>query len=103
MLSLKVKDLKNRNTFYFLEKSKIIDKLVFINLLNKGNAFSWKAMCFFAKQRKQSKKYSKTIITRRCVVNNRGRGVSRSLGVSRVYLRELMQFGLVPGYSKAVW
>lgn len=103
MLSLKIKDLKNRNIFYFLEKSKIVDKFIFINLLGKGTVFSHRVMCFFARQRKQSKKYSKTMLTRRCVMNNRGRGVLRPLGVSRVYLRELMQFGLVPGYSKAVW
>ena len=103
MLSLKIKDLKNRDIFYFLEKSKVVDKFIFINLLSRGTAFSRVLMCFFAKQRKQSKKYSKIVITRRCVINNRGRGVLRPLGVSRIYLRELLQFGLVPGYSKAVW
>ena len=39
----------------------------------------------------------------RCVINNRSRGVFRPFGISRVLMRTLMQFGLLPGYSKAVW
>ena len=103
MLSLRIKDLKNRNNFYFLEKSKIINKFIFINLLSRGSTFFQRVMKFSIRHRKQSAKYSKVIITRRCITNNRGRGVLRPLGISRIYLRELMQFGFVPGYSKAVW
>jgi len=42
-------------------------------------------------------------MTNRCVLNNRGRGVLRPYGISRTLMRELMQFGVIPGYSKAVW
>ena len=35
--------------------------------------------------------------------DNRGRGVLRPYGISRTLMRELMQFGVIPGYSKAVW
>jgi ribosomal protein S14 len=103
MLSLKIKDLKNRNTFHFLEKSKIVDKFIFINALSNNSILSKRTVYFFCKKFKQLKSISKVKITRRCVLNNRNRGVLRPLGVSRVYLRELMQFGLVPGYSKAIW
>lgn len=44
-----------------------------------------------------------TRINHRCRLTNRNRGVFRSYGLSRLQLRKLMQFGLVPGYKKAVW
>ena len=46
---------------------------------------------------------SKVRITNRCVINNRSRGVFRPFGISRVLMRNLMHFGVLPGYSKAVW
>jgi len=46
---------------------------------------------------------SRVRMTNRCVVNNRGRGVFRPFGISRILMRNLIQFGLLPGYSKAVW
>ena len=100
MLSLKVKDLKNRKAFYLLEKSRVVDKFLFINILSKKLP---QAKCFFSKKSLKIKNYSKTKIMRRCIFNNRSRGALRSFGISRIFLRELMQFGLVPGYSKAVW
>jgi ribosomal protein S14 len=37
---------------------------------------------------------SKTKITNRCVFNNRGRSVLRPYGISRMLLKDLMQFTL---------
>ena len=55
--------------------------------------------------KKQSKYNLKTRVrmTNRCVLNNRSRGVFRPYGISRVLMRDLMQFGILPGYAKAVW
>ena len=39
----------------------------------------------------------------RCLLTNRSRGVSKKFNLSRFILRDLMQFGLIPGYSKSVW
>ena len=99
MLSSQIKDLRGRNTFNELEKSRIINKFILFNLLNKR---SCRISClFFAKN--LSDKNSKVRLVRRCVLSNRGRGVLRPFGISRIYLREMMRFGLIPGYAKAVW
>jgi ribosomal protein S14 len=103
MLSLKVKDLRNRKAFHLLEKSRIVNKFLFINVLSKNGIIPLDAITFFSTRNLRVQNYSKTKITRRCVFNNRNRGSIRHFGISRIYLRELMQFGLVPGYSKAVW
>ena len=102
MLSLRIKDLKKRKAFYLLEKSSIVDRVLFINILNK-NINSLQAINFFSKKKFRIHNDSKTRITRRCVFTNRNRSALRPFGISRVYLRELMQFGIIPGYSKAVW
>lgn len=102
MLSLKVKDLRNRKIFRLLENSKIVNKFLFIHILNKNMIFI-RTLEFFSKKRLKANRLSKTKITRRCIFNNRGNSALRPFGISRVYLRELIQFGLVPGYSKAVW
>ena len=42
-------------------------------------------------------------ITRRCLLTNRSRAIYRPFGLSRLVLRDLIQFGLLPGYTKAIW
>ena len=112
MISSKIKDLKIRKSFYKLESKNRIKKFVFTNILGKkqltAKNFANKDKLnkvFFSTFKFITKKNhtSKVKLTRRCIFNNRGRGVYRPLGISRVYLRELIQFGLIPGYKKAVW
>ena len=107
MLSKKIKDIKIRESFYKIEKLKKLRKFIFVKLLNKNASFSnslYNHLLFFFSKKKQ-KMYNKLKVrmTNRCVINNRNRGVLRSYSISRVLLRNLMQFGIVPGYSKAVW
>ena len=107
MLSKKIKDIKIRESFYKIEKLKKLRKFVFIKLLNKKEYFSDSLrnhlLIFFSKKKQKMLYKLKVRITNRCVINNRNRGVLRSYSISRVLLRNLMQFGIVPGYSKAVW
>jgi ribosomal protein S14 len=104
MLSSKIKDIKFRCLFNKLEKQKIINKFIFTNLCNKKDVSVSEKINWVTLKGISNKKYiSKVRITRRCVFNNRSRGVVRSFGISRIYLRELMQFGMIPGYTKAVW
>ena len=101
MISSKIKDLRERKLFCLLEKSKLADKFLFFNCLNKSSFdHGVSARIFSSLSRKNS---SKVKIVRRCVVTNRNRGVLRPFGVSRIHLREMMQFGVIPGFSKAVW
>ncbi|MBA4782377.1 MAG: 30S ribosomal protein S14 [Rhizobiales bacterium] len=46
---------------------------------------------------------SKTRIRNRCNVSGRPRGYYRKLGMSRIALRELGNFGQVPGMVKSSW
>lgn len=102
MLSLKIKNIKARKNFEKVERQKKIDKFILTYLLNKtNNSLDHSKVISFFLQKKN--KYSKTKITNRCIFNNRNRGTIRPFGISRTLLRELMQFGIFPGYSKAVW
>jgi len=107
MLSKKIKDIKIRESFYKIEKLKKLKKFVFINLLNKTEQKSLLLrnffLIFFSKNKQKISNKSRVRMTNRCVINNRNRGVLRSYSISRVLLRNLMQFGIVPGFSKAVW
>ena len=102
MLYLKKKDIKKRKLFKKFEKLKIIAKYIRINLIK--NKCFFKKICFKSfKSFKKFKKYSKVRITRRCIKENRNRGVSRVFNVSRITLRRALQFGLISGYKKSVW
>ncbi len=103
MLSSKIKDLKIREKFSNSEKLKRVEKFVFVNALSKDTSNNDENVAALTFERINLNKNSKVRITRRCVVNNRNRSVIRPYGISRTYLRELLQFGLLPGYSKAVW
>ena len=106
MLSKKIKDIKNRQMFEKNELVKIKIKFLFKNLLNNSlfnkNEYERSSLIqFFLIY--YLKKISKTRITRRCILNNRSRINNRKFGVSRIFFRELLQFGIIPGYNKAVW
>lgn len=107
MLSLKIKDLKNRNLYLKNEKKIIINRFLFIHLLNQSKKRKEKLFFLFLllKNKKNSKlKYKmRTKIVRRCAISNRGRGNFRPYGISRFFLRDFMQFGILPGFKKAVW
>ena len=107
MLSTKIKDLKHRKLYQQIEYSKLINKFVFINLLNKNKLFlnSNRHWILFKVLRKKIllKHRSKTKLVRRCVLTNRNRGTFQAFNLSRSILREYMSFGIIPGYKKAVW
>lgn len=104
MLFLKIKDFKKRILFLKLEKIKQIKKFVLINLLSKFH-FKFKNYhyLFLILLNLNFKYMSKTKFTQRCVLTNRSRRVIRSYNLSHSAFRRLIQFGLVPGFKKAVW
>jgi len=107
MKYLKVKDIKNRQKFFFNEKNKIIKKTIFINFLNLfSKHFKSKHSIFlyiFIKKLNYFNKSSKTKINRRCILSNRNRAIVRPFNISRIVFKDLIYFGLLPGYKKAVW
>jgi len=107
MKYLKVKDIKNRQKFFLNEKKKIIKKTIFINFLNSfSNHFKSKHSIFLyllIKKLNYFNKSSKTKINRRCILSNRNRAIVRPFNISRIVFKDLIYFGLLPGYKKAVW
>lgn len=103
MLHLKIKDIKYRKKYYKFEKLQIVENFVFKNLIaNPKYSKKLKKLIFF-KFYNIKKNRLKNRNVRRCVLTNRGRSTLRPFKISRVLLRELMGFGIIPGYSKSVW
>jgi len=98
MLSSKIKDLKKRKIFLKIEKKKYLYKFLFINFFLKKKK-SIKLLKYINKK----KLISKTKIKNRCVYTNRSRGVSKYFSLSRISQKNFMEFGLIPGFIKAVW
>jgi ribosomal protein S14 len=107
MISSKIKDLKIRDSLKKIEKIRNVKKFLFVSMVQKNSLYKdndrASIIISFLKDNNKIENKSKTRITNRCVLNNRGRGVLRPYGISRTLMRELMQFGVLPGYSKAVW
>lgn len=107
MLASKIQDLKIRNSLHKIEKLKKINKFLFITFLNNKNNFNPikrnSLLISFLKLKNKISLKSRVRMTNRCILNNRNRGVFRPYGISRILLRNLMQFGILPGYFKAVW
>ncbi len=103
MKYLKIKDQKNRFKFYNLEIKNIIHKFTHIHALNSSLVKNRKNIIFKFLSLKSVHFKHKNRIVRRCKITNRGRGTFQHFHISRVLLRELMSFGIVPGYKKAVW
>jgi len=98
MLSSKIKDLKKRKIFLKIEKKKYLYKFLFINFF-----FKKKKSIKLLKYINKKKLISKTKIKNRCVYTNRSRGVSKYFSLSRISQKNFMEFGLIPGFIKAVW
>lgn len=103
MVLAKIKDIRNREIFFKKELLKRKLKFLFTNLVNKNNKAQQNSKNIYFFLKLKNRKNSKTKLLRRCIFNNRSRGSLRAFGVSRILLREMFQFGIVPGYKKAVW
>ena len=100
MFIKKKKDIFFRKKILKLEKLKII--LLFLKKKNSFK-FQYKIKFLIIKNLEKIITISKTKIVRRCILTNRGRSSTRPFNVSRMVLRELLQFSILPGYQKAVW
>lgn len=106
MLSSKIKDIKIRKLFSKIENKNIINKFLFYYIASYYKKAEKKNHLLFYVNLFTKKRFSlinKTKTTNRCVLTNRNRSVLRPYKISRVILRELLQFGILPGFSKAVW
>ena len=110
MRYLKIKDIKNRKRFFKFEKLKLFHKFIFINLINRlklkqHNPILYKKSLYLLTKYNFNflKLTSKTSLLRRCLITNRNRSNLRSFNLSRIVMRDFIQFGILPGYKKAAW
>jgi ribosomal protein S14 len=106
MKYLKIKDTLHRQNFKKFELQYKLKYFVYKNILsfiNKNNSISVKnkKLIFFHILKKKKKNFS-TKIVRRCILTNRSKSF-RPFKISRILSRELIGFGIIPGYTKAVW
>lgn len=112
---MQFKKFKNANQLSLYKKQEKYLKIYkFLNILLL-NLFQFKSVELYTKTdvlnlRKQylyirllSQKISKTKLYRNCIITGRSRGVYRPYGLSRCALKELIHFGKLPGYKKAIW
>ena len=105
MLIKQVKDKQLRALYNKTELQHRLLKFLYIRLLNLPRIQQSTRLAFFLikKLKKLYKLKSKTQLQKRCIVTNRGRGNLRSFGISRLVFLDLCRFGVLPGYTKAVW
>lgn len=104
LISKQFKNNYYKVQFNRIEKFKKLNKFLFIFLLNKNipiHLYIKNKILFFKFLKKLNKKYLR-LITRRCLFSNRNRGVFRPFNLSRLVLRNLIQFGSLPGYKKSI-
>lgn len=106
MYYLKIKDQKHRQLFKKVEIKEQLKKFLKIRLLsiisyNNSISAPNKKLLYFQILKKK-KKLSLIRVVRRCVLTNRSKSI-QFLKLSRLVSKELISFGIVPGYKKAVW
>jgi ribosomal protein S14 len=106
MKYLKYKDNKFRYKFNKFELQYKLKFFIYKNILayinyNKLISLKKKKLIAFQILKKKKKNFS-TKIVRRCILTNRSKSF-RPFKISRILTRELMGFGIIPGYTKAVW
>ena len=83
MISSKIKDLKIRNSLKKIEKIRNVKKFLFVSMVQKNSLYKdndrASIIISFLKDNNKIENKSKTRITNRCVLNNRGRGCSKTL------------------------
>src|SRR6476659_6193353 len=101
MKSIFIRDKKRRNLVQKYDSSRIVLQylLRFYSKKTKNN-FSFQLLTELDSLPRNS---SKIRLKNRCVLSYRGRSVTRKVKLSRMQLRESCSFGLLPGFSKAVW
>jgi small subunit ribosomal protein S14 len=98
---MKAKIIKNKRLRILFKKSEIRNKVVKFLLVNLKSKLINSGSSFYNTLRKHS--VSKTRLKRHCIISGRSRGVSKEYKISRIQFKEMIKFGVIPGYHKAVW
>jgi len=102
MLAKSLRNLKLRNFTKKKELVIIVNKFLFINLIS--NSFLFKNYSSFDKNLlKLYYNFKIKSIESFCVLSNRKKVINSKFSLSRLVIRDFINFGLVPGYKKSVW
>jgi small subunit ribosomal protein S14 len=99
----KVKDFKIRSAYLRKEKLKKINKFLFTHFFSKNFKENSKFFDLNLMKLQFLMSVSKVNTKNRCILTNRNKGVNKFYSISRIIMRDLCQFGLLPGFKKAVW
>ena len=100
----KYTDNLKRDKFLKQEFLKKIYKVLVITLLNqKIHVKKTFLLLKLAQLQKKISKISKIQLKNRCILSNRNKGILSKYSISRIKMLELLRFGIVCGYKKAVW
>ena len=103
MKSVKFKNVEFRKRFKRAELTSTIDKFIYINLL-KSSLQNRKVFSYILNSTKLKDKYhSKSKMKGLCSLSGRSKSIFKNINISRIKLREMISFGMLPGYKKAVW
>jgi len=102
MLFSKIKDINYRIKYLKEEEKNKINKYIRIYLLTNFKSKK-KIVNRHILSLLSSFKKSRTRLIRRCLLTNSTKSVSKPYNYSRSLYRNLIHFGIIPGYKKAVW
>jgi ribosomal protein S14 len=102
MRYLKIKDKKLRKLYLKLELKLKLNKFILINTLSYISSLNLNKNLVYYQLLKKKRKNILNKIVRRCVLTNRSKSV-QFLKISRLQAKEMIAFGIVPGYKKGIW
>lgn len=103
MKYLKLKDFNLRLLFSKKENSFLVNKFLFVNLLNNNKILPVKFINYFLALKKRKKFFFSNRMVNRCVITNTNKSTFRSMKVSRRIFRDLLLVGIIPGHKKSAW
>lgn len=95
-----IKNIRSRNSFFKNETEILIKKFMYVNFLNNTDL---KKNLPFRYLLNKKNLISKVNFKNKCVLTGRNNAINNRLNLSRIQLRRMISFGVIPGYKKAVW
>jgi ribosomal protein S14 len=105
MLSSRVKDKKNRKLFLKTEQNRLVLKFIYINLINRDFVAKSRSIVQYKYYRHFNKlKYKTTSkVLNKCILSNRNSKTYSVFKLSRIVFKDLLTFGVIPGYRKSIF
>ncbi len=105
MLSSKFKDNKHRKLYSNVESLRLINKLIFVNALNRKLTKRQHSFVKYKFYRRFNKlKYRVfTKLLNKCIITNRNTRTFSEYKLSRLKIKEFLSFGILSGYRKSIW